>query len=259
MSFELLLVILTVVTGVLTALDKFVWAPRRARQMHTTRVPVLVEYSRSLFPIFLIVLLLRSFVAEPFRIPSGSMYPTLEIGDFILVNKFSYGLKLPVVQYPLVELGEPKRGDVIVFKYPKDPSLDYIKRVVGVPGDRIQYVNKQLTINGQPVPTRFVGKYHGEGAGMMMNGADIYEECLPDEGKCHQVLHDDETRAGRSLLNPVVVPPGHYFVMGDNRDHSNDSRYWGFVPARNIKGRAVFIWMNWDGGIHWDRIGKRIQ
>ncbi len=259
MNFELLLVVITGITGVIALVDRLVWAPRRAQAAVTEKVPVIVDYSRSLFPVFLIVLVLRSFVAEPFRIPSGSMYPTLEIGDFILVSKFSYGIKLPVSQQKLIDIGEPKRGDVIVFKYPQNPDLDYIKRVVGLPGDTIQYIDKHLIINGKPVPMRFKGVYHGEGSGKMMDGAKVYEECLPEEGKCHEILLDDETRPGKSLLTPIKVPPGHYFMMGDNRDHSNDSRYWGFVPERNLKGRAVLIWMNWDGTVHFNRIGKVIQ
>lgn len=259
MNFELILVLATAITGVVALVDRMVWEPARREAAVTEKVPVLIDYSRSLFPVLLIVLVLRSFVAEPFRIPSGSMYPTLYIGDFIVVSKFSYGIKLPVIQEKIIPVGEPKRGDVVVFKYPKDPDLDYIKRIVGLPGDTIQYINKQLIINGKPVDMRFVTKFHDTGAGAMLDGAGVYEECLPDESKCHHILLDDETRPGRSLLSPVRVPEGHYFVMGDNRDHSNDSRYWGFVPERNLKGRAVMIWMSWDDGIRFDRIGTLIK
>jgi len=259
MNFELLLVVITAITGVIALVDRLVWAPKRAQAAVDEKLPWWIDYSRSLFPVFLVVLVLRSFVAEPFRIPSGSMYPTLEIGDFIVVSKFSYGIKLPVLQTKLIDIGEPERGDVVVFKYPQNPDLDYIKRVVGVPGDKIQYIDKHLIINGQPVAMRFQGVYKGRGSGAMMDGAKVYEECLPQADSCHQILLDDETRPGKSLLTPITVPAGHYFVMGDNRDHSNDSRYWGFVPARYLKGRAVLIWMSWDEGIRFDRIGKVIQ
>ncbi len=259
MNFELLLVVVTAITGVIALVDRLVWAPKRAQAPVDEKLPWWIDYSRSLFPVFLVVLVLRSFVAEPFRIPSGSMYPTLEIGDFILVNKFSYGIKLPVIQAKVIPVGEPERGDVVVFKYPQNPDLDYIKRVIGLPGDTIEYVNKRLTINGRPVTMKYVGRYKGQASGAMMDGAKVYEECLPGEGGCHRVLLDDETRPGKSLLTPITVPAGHYFVMGDNRDHSNDSRYWGFVPERNLKGRAVLIWMNWDEGVHFNRIGKVIQ
>ncbi len=259
MNFELLLVVLTAITGVIALVDKLIWAPKRAEAAVTEKPPLLIDYANSLFPVFLFVLVLRSFVAEPFRIPSGSMYPTLEIGDFILVSKFSYGIKLPITQQTLIPIGEPVRGDVVVFKFPQNPELDYIKRVVGVPGDRIQYIDKQLFINGEPVKLTYKGLYKGQGSGAMMDGAKVYQECLPEAQRCHQILLDDETRPGKPLLTPITVPEGHYFVMGDNRDHSNDSRYWGFVPAKNLKGRAVLIWMNWDQGVHFDRIGKLIQ
>ncbi len=218
--------------------------------------PWWVEYSRSFFPVLFVVLVLRSFIAEPFRIPSGSMMPTLLVGDFILVNKFSYGLRLPVLHTKVLDLGEPKRGDVVVFRYPRDPSMDYIKRIIGLPGDRVAYFKKQLTINGKPVPQRLLGPYTGGGPYADANQL-LLEEDLPE------VKHD-------ILINPIrptvegeyVVPPGHYFVMGDNRDNSNDSRYWGFVPEENLVGKAMFIWMNWDfahGAFDFSRIGRGIH
>ncbi|AZR82522.1 MULTISPECIES: signal peptidase I [Piscirickettsiaceae] len=255
MSFELILVIITAITGVIVYVDRVVWKPKRDRSVTTEKEPVLVEYSRSLFPVFLIVLVLRSFVVEPFRIPSGSMYPTLEIGDFIVVNKFAYGVKLPVTQTKILPVGEPERGDVVVFKYPKDPDVDYIKRVIGLPGDEIAYYGKTLYINGNPVKQKLLGEYEGTASGKVMDGASLLEEFLEEHS--HDILLDPEKSS--QDMNTVVVPEGHYFMMGDNRDHSNDSRFWGFVPEKNLKGKAFAIWMNWDDGVHFDRIGKGIE
>ncbi len=256
MSFELILVVVTAITGVITYVDRIVWRPKRERALATENEPVLVEYARSLFPVFLVVLILRSFIIEPFRIPSGSMYPTLEIGDFIAVSKFSYGIKLPVTQTTVIPIDEPERGDVVVFTYPKDPAVDYIKRVIGLPGDEITYVGRTLFINGKALQQAPNGKYLGSESGAVMNGANIVTETMAN-GASYQVLMDmDKTSQD---MNTIVVPEGHYFMMGDNRDHSNDSRFWGFVPEKNLKGKAFGIWMNWDNGIHWGRIGKGIE
>ncbi|MBF6057920.1 signal peptidase I [Thiomicrorhabdus heinhorstiae] len=256
MSFELILVIVTAVTGVIAYVDRIIWRPKRMKSVTHRQEPIIVEYSRSLFPVFLVVLVLRSFIIEPFRIPSGSMYPTLEIGDFIAVNKFAYGVKLPVLQTKVIEIGEPERGDVVVFRFPKDPDVDYIKRVIGLPGDRITYIGRTIFVNDQPVELKPIGKYHGYASGAVMNGASEVEETLPGGKKHHILLDLDKSSID---MNTIVVPEGHYFVMGDNRDHSNDSRFWGFVPERNLKGKAFGIWMNWDDGLHWDRIGKGIE
>lgn len=252
MKLELILVVATLVTG-------FVWLVHALRHRggaadEERREPWYIEYSRSFFPVLFVVLLLRSFVVEPFRIPSGSMLPTLLIGDFILVNKFSYGIRLPVVHYRLVDTGKPARGEVAVFRFPGDPSEDYIKRVIGLPGDRIAYVDKQLSINGQPVVKVAQGAYE---AVDRMSGLPVYAEEIG--GHRFRTLIDPD-RPG--VEGETVVPPGHYFVMGDNRDHSNDSRYWGFVPEENLVGRAFIIWMNWDaeaGSVNFDRIGNRIE
>jgi len=260
LSFELILVIATAVTGVIAYLDKTIWRPQRLKSVTTVKEPIWIEYARSLFPVFLIVLVLRSFIVEPFRIPSASMYPTLEIGDFILVSKSAYGVKLPVTSTKILPIGEPERGDVIVFKYPKNPEVDYIKRVIGLPGDTVAYKDRVVYINGKPAYQKKMGVYVGTDSGRMMNGATIVEESLPLKSggvKKHLILIDQD----KSSFNmaPVKVPEGYYFMMGDNRDHSNDSRYWGFVPEKNLKGRAFMIWMNWDSGIHWGRIGEGIQ
>ncbi len=219
--------------------------------------PILVEYARSFFPIVLIVLLLRSFIAEPFRIPSGSMMPTLLVGDFILVNKFTYGIRLPVINKKIIELSEPNRGDIVVFRYPKDPTVDYIKRIVGLPGDKVVYSNKKLTINDLPVQQTSLGSYQGLGQGEEMSGAEDLLENLT--GVEHRIL----IRNGTPTVEFVyVVPEGNYFAMGDNRDNSNDSRYWGPVPEANLVGKAFFIWMSWDWqnkGVGFDRIGAVLK
>jgi signal peptidase I len=272
-DFPTLLVTATIITGLAWGVDALVWAPRRyrnARQLEqqgmspdsrevaaALREPTWVEYCKSFFPVILAVLLLRSFLVEPFRIPSGSMMPTLLVGDFILVNKYAYGIRLPVLNTKIIDIGEPQRGDVVVFRYPKDPSVDYIKRVVGLPGDRIGYYNKVLHINGKPVTQVPEGVYVGTGSGISMSGADERMEQLGDAR--HEILVMPHTP---SLEGEYVVKENEYFVMGDNRDNSNDSRYWGPVPEQNLVGKAFRIWMNWDtanGGIAWDRIGKKIQ
>jgi signal peptidase I len=252
MLFELILTLAVLIGGVLAAIDKFYLEKRRTAD---DPMPMVMDYARSLFPVLLIVLVLRSFVAEPFRIPSGSMYPTLHIGDFILVNKMSYGIRLPVIYNTLIETGKPDRGDVAVFRYPVEPDKDYIKRVVGLPGDKISYIAKTLYVNGQRIEQTHLGRYQTEGSGAVMNGAYLLDEDLL--GVQHQILIDKDRPAGDLL--EVVVPEGHYFMVGDNRDHSYDSRFWGFVPEENLKGRAFFIWMHFDSGIDFSRIGLSIR
>lgn len=218
------------------------------------RAPWWVEYGVSFFPVILFVFTLRSFVIEPFRIPSGSMLPTLQNGDLILVNKFQYGIRLPVLDKKVVEMGHPDRGDVVVFRYPVDPAVDYIKRVVGVPGDVIQYRNKVLSINDQPVEQVRDGDYFEPDRGAYIARyhetlGDTQHDILLNKRASQQLIamsdypYRDNCEYGASGVR-CVVPPGHYFVMGDNRDNSLDSRYWGFVPDENIVGRAFFIWMN---------------
>jgi signal peptidase I len=216
--------------------------------------PWWLDWTAGLFPVIIGVFILRSFLFEPFKIPSGSMIPTLLVGDLILVNKFHYGLRLPVLNTKLTEGTAPQRGDVMVFRYPPKPSLDYIKRVVGVPGDEVAYLNKRLSINGKPVPTNTLPEFFDED---VMRYFKQYEEVLGD--KPHRLLNDDnrpafvpgadefefKSNCHYSVEGVVCrVPQGHYFMMGDNRDNSLDSRYWGFVPDKNIVGRAFFVWMN---------------
>lgn len=263
-DFAAVLVGLAAFTGFVWAIDALFFAKGRAERAQVgsslgtevVREPLLVEYSRSFFPVILIVLIVRSFLAEPFRIPSSSMMPNLQDGDFILVNKFTYGLRLPVLDTKIVEFNLPERGDVVVFRYPVNPKENYIKRVVGLPGDEVVYRGKTVFINGEPQPQERVGRFIGVGAAREMDGADHLRETL--DGREHDILMKPN-QLGRLGEGRWVVPEGHYFVMGDNRDNSLDSRAWGFVPERNLVGRAFLIWMSWDSGIEFSRIGKSID
>jgi len=271
-DFEFLLVLATAVTGIFWLLDALFFAKSRRQQATSKTIPdpILVEYSKSFFPVLLAVMVLRSFLFEPFRIPSGSMMPTLLVGDFILVNKFSYGLRLPITHTRITEGDKPKRGDVIVFRYPKDESLDYIKRVIGLPGDHISYYNRRLTVNGKLVDITFDHKYEGLGD---LNGKLNNDGCDRKNASCDVFVEKFGNMEHMAMTNPDVryafdgeyfVPPGHYFVMGDNRDHSNDSRFWGYVPENNLVGKAIIIWMHWDwrpggSGLNINRIGTGIS
>ena len=284
-NFALLLFLATVVTGAYWLAERLYFLPRRRRaaqaiedaaaqrraeldRMGIAKVdldvqeakgrilmqPWWLDWTAGLFPVIATVFVLRSFLFEPFKIPSGSMIPTLLVGDLILVNKFTYGVRLPVIHTKLTEGNAPQRGDVMVFRYPPQPNMDYIKRVVGVPGDEVAYLNKRLSVNGQPVPTTAVPDFFDEGA---MRYFKQYEEQLGAQP--HRLLNNPEAPAFvqgasdfayrdhcRYSVEGVVckVPAGHYFMMGDNRDNSLDSRYWGFVPDANIVGKAFFVWMN---------------
>ena len=251
MSFALFLLLLLVVTGLVWLFDKYFL---RTKRLKDAKQPWWVEYSVSFFPVILVVFVLRSFLVEPFKIPSGSMIPTLLIGDFILVNKFTYGIRIPVINTKVIELNSPRRGDVMVFRYPADPLLDYIKRVVGLPGDRLEYRDKTLTINGRPVPQRQIGDYQSR------ERLQYFPRYLENfDGADHEIILEKETpgftarsmdfrHSGNCDYNggslACTVPARHYFVMGDNRDNSSDSRVWGFVPDENIVGKAFFIWLN---------------
>lgn len=253
MSFPAIMVSLVFVTGIIWLLDMFFWAPHRVKEQ---KDPLVVEYAKSFFPIILIVLIIRSFIAEPFRIPSGSMLPTLHIGDFILVNKFSYGVRLPVLNSKVLSTGEPERGDVVVFRYPKNPQVDYIKRVIGLPGDKVGYFNKTVYINGNAI-AQDVKEKNINLLSLVPARNELRFEQLGEVG--HDILVDPDRRL---IEGEAVVPEGEYFVMGDNRDNSNDSRFWGTVPEGNLVGQAFFIWMSWDlnaGGIVWNRLGSSIK
>ena len=249
-NLALILALLTLFSGVIVALDKLVWKTAD-RDDRTAPGPLgtLVEYSRSFFPVLIFVLVIRSFIFEPFRIPSGSMKPTLVVGDFIFVKKYSYGLRLPVTETKIVETGQPERGDVVVFRLPSDPSTNYIKRVVGLPGDEVIYERQRLTINGEMMRL--------DQNGEVFENAPVYLEDL--DGRLHKILIHEP---GHSKQDGVyIVPAGEYLMMGDNRDRSKDSRYIGTIPERYLVGEAVRIWMNFVPGElpDWGRIGTKIE
>ena len=291
LDFSLVLLLIAVVTGVFWLLDWAVLARRRAaaaraagKDPSVVPEPGTVDYARSFFPVAVIVLLLRSFVFEPFRIPSDSMMPTLLDGDFIIVNKYAYGLRLPIIDRKIVPIREPHRGDVVVFRYPPDPSINYIKRLVGLPGDRVQVQGDKLIVNGVAIPTSDRGLYEdGCYEGMHLaqetldhhphdimfcpTTGDIAVEPLP---ACKRHLSRGYVCPASDGLNSDhgdwpehVVPAGQYLMLGDNRDNSSDGRYWGFVPEDHLIGKATRIWLNWDwqrsGGPIWNRIGMKVQ
>ena len=291
MNFALILFLLVVATFVAWLFERFLFLPRRRRlaeakvteferaqaalapsqrvadhaaatvaiSAQALRQPLWLEYTAGLFPVIAVVFLLRSFVAEPFKIPSGSMIPTLLVGDLILVDKFSYGVRLPVINRKVIDVGLPERGDVMVFRYPRDPSMDYIKRVVALPGDRISYQDRRLRINGQEVPLTALGEYYDP---ERLTYSAQYSEKLGDLE--HRILTELDKPSYISGVESFpfrdrceytasgvacTVPPGHYFVMGDNRENSLDSRFWGFVPEQNIVGKAFFVWFHMESWI----------
>ena len=251
MNFALILVILSFVSGVIYLLDIIFWAKKRNEKQNPNKI---IEYARSFFPVFFIVLLLRSFLVEPFRIPSGSLEPTLLVGDFVAVNKFAYGLRLPVLEKKVIPISDPKTGQIAVFRWPPEPSYDYIKRVIGTPGDKISYHNKVLTVNGKEAKQTFVEYTMDESSGRPVAK---YQEDL------NGVVHNIFVRPDLPAVDyDVVVPEGNYFMMGDNRDDSADSRFWGFVPNNYLRGRAFLVWMSWNGktdSVRWNKIGSLIH
>lgn len=294
LDFSAVLLGITVVTGAVWWLDAWILRHRRAgaaraagKEPHTVPEPGTVDYARSFFPVALVVLVLRSFIFEPFRIPSDSMMPTLLDGDFIVVNKFAYGLRLPVLNRKFLELGAPQRGDVVVFRYPLDTRMNYIKRLVGLPGDQVEVRSDRLYVNGTAVPFKVIGNYN-DGCYVNMQLAeehlgdhvhqamlcpvplDFTPEPLPGCNRRHirgYVCGSERGAAAALFMGPQVfsrvVPPGHYLMIGDNRDNSEDGRVWGFVPEENLVGKATRIWFNWDpqrtGGPIWSRIGSAIH
>ncbi|GGI85365.1 signal peptidase I [Legionella impletisoli] len=251
MNFALLLVSLTLVTGLIALIDLLYWSKKRTPLQKQAKI---IELSRSFFPVFLIVLLLRSFIIEPFRIPSGSLEPTLLVGDFVAVNKFAYGLRLPVLETKVLPISNPKTGEIAVFRWPPNPSYDYIKRVIGVPGDKVVYRDKKLTINGVEMKQDFIEYTMDESSGKPVAK---YQEIL------NGIKHDIFIRPDVKPVDfEVEVPEGHYFVMGDNRDDSADSRYWGFVADKYLRGKAFLVWMSWNsntGMIRWSKLGSVIH
>ena len=256
MDFALILVVATAITGLVWLADVLLFRPRRRAGGKAANEPIMVEYARSFFPVLLLVLLLRSFLFEPFRIPSGSMMPTLLDGDFIFVNKFVYGLRLPVLNAKILQIGEPERGDVVVFRLPSNPSINYIKRVVGLPGDTVEYdvEQRQLTINGEVMEIEPVGTYAED------SSYRVLRETLGERE--HDILW---MRVPSDYGGIYHVPEGHYLMMGDNRDNSADGRTQtvGYVPEANLVGRASRIWLSWrwpsQGGPRWSRIGKGVH
>ena len=281
LTFPIVLVFLTFIAGITWMLDSLVFAKLR-KQNAIRSMPAgvseqiqresdsniekidyrsnhwFIDSCRSLFTVIFVVLILRSFVAEPFQIPSESMLPTLENGDFILVNKFTYGIRLPAIDTKIIEVGQPERGDVVVFKYPQNPKVDYIKRVVALPGDRISLINNVIHINGKAMKQIVYGP-----VGVTGKGETVIEFEEDLDGAKHMGYHVkgrgypvNYWRPSELFGNGILVPEGHYFVMGDNRDNSQDSRFWGFVPEENLRGKAFFIWFNWG---EWSRIGNSIE
>jgi len=268
LGFAAVLLLATVITGSIWLIDGLIKSKIRAKD---SGEPVLVEMARSFFPVILIVFLLRSFLYEPFKIPSGSMEPTLLVGDFILVNKYTFGVRVPVINKKIMDVNLPQRGDVMVFRYPINPGRDYIKRVVGIPGDTVTYQNKQLIINGKAVKQEKAGIFTQINQRLEMRQFEVFKESLSD--KPHTMMVDSKAAAfnlggvfskfaykNNCAYNEdgfsCTVPPGNYFMMGDSRDNSEDGRYWGFVPEENIVGKAVLVWMNFSAI---KRVGTTIE
>jgi len=243
-----LLVILTFASLIVWLIDKFLFATKR--KIQNKKEPLLVDYARSLFPIFLAVLIIRAFIIQPFRVPTGSLEPTVMPNDFVAVSQFAYGLRLPVTYTKIVPIGEPKHGDIVVFRYPVNPKIDFVKRAIGLPGDHLVYKNKILFINGQEMKQTFV-----------RNGFDVEPgETIPVKvmqenlfGIKHEILIRED--GGETGDFDITVPAGYYFMMGDNRDDSADSRIWGFVPEQNLIGKAFMIWLSWEHGVRFSRMG----
>ena len=258
-DFEFILVAAVIVSAIIWLIDSLLFAKKRTAEAspRPAQDPLLVEYAKSFFPVLFAVMILRSFVYEPFRIPSGSMMPSLLVGDFILVDKFHYGLRLPVLHSKVTAGDEPRRGDVAVFRFPGNESLDFIKRIIGLPGDHVSYYNRRLMVNGEPLAIDFKETFPGQGNGSdNMRGGEVHIEQI--DGASYTIMTDPKVNF--SANGELIVPDGHYFVMGDNRDHSNDSRFWGYVPEENLVGRAVTVWMHWDWrdggtGLDFSRIG----
>lgn len=269
--FAIGLLIATVASGVVYLIDKFAFEKsRKAEVLANTpdfdsltkkqkkeklKAPLVADYCRSLFPVFLIVFLIRSFIGEPFKIPSGSMLPGFKIGDYLIVNKFAWGVRFPVWDKVLIPVSKPKRGDVVIFHFPVDTKVDFIKRVIGVPGDKISYINKRLFVNGKPVPTKLIDHQILQ-SDSPTNAVEVNQEIA--DGHVYQVANMPWLPAW-SFKN-VTVPKGHYFVMGDNRDNSEDSRYWGFVPYSYLVGKPEIVFFSWgNNGILWNRIGHIVS
>jgi signal peptidase I len=278
--FAIILVILTIASGVVSLIDILFFAKARAAvvkaqpdfaglnkkaKKERLKAPLVADYARSLFPVFLIVLCVRSFIVEPFRVPTGSMLPTIQLNDFLLINKFAYGVRLPIIDKVIIPVGTPQRGDIMVFHYPVYTGVDYIKTVVGLPGDKISYLNKKLYINGELAPEQFVQNTiepnNSNLSAIDPSGtvsATVVQEYQQTIGDHTHTIYNSPIAPAVDFKN-LVVPAGEYFMMGDNRDNSDDSRFWGFVPAKDIVGKAFLIWMSWDSNtdsVRWHRLGS---
>ena len=269
--FELILFILTLASGVIALIDLMFFAKARKEAVlqnigdmqlskkarkEAFRAPLLADYARSLFWVFLLVFLLRSFVIEPFRVPTGSMLPTIQLNDYLFVSKLSYGVRLPFTNKTIIQTGHPERGDVMVFHYPVYPHVDFIKTVIGIPGDHITYKNQQLYVNGKLVAKTYLKTaIEPDNQNLGNTVVKVYQETL---GTHKHTIYNTPGQEGISFTN-LIVPKGEYFVMGDNRNNSDDSRYWGFVPAKNIVGKALFVWFSWNSNVPWTKFWHKVR
>lgn len=261
-DFPFILVCLTAISGLIWLVDALIFARKRQPVYNAEGklvLPMLAEYARSFFPVLFIVLIIRSFLFQPFRVPTGSLEPTVMPGDFLVVNMFAYGLRLPVWHHKVLNVAEPKRGDIMLFRWPVNQKMDFVKRVVGLPGDHISYINKVFYINGVEAKQTPVGSATDtDDSGVNSWPVQVVEEDLGG------VKHKIYLRADRPAedFKDLVVPQGHYLMIGDNRDSSNDSRYWGFVPEQNIIGKALYTWLSWDtehNRVRWERFGTKLS
>lgn len=267
-NFELILFYAVIVCGLIALFDMIFLSKKRQlayadkikgmTNPPELKLPMIIDYARSFFPLLLLVFLLRSFFYEPFRIPSGSLEPTLSVGDFILVSKYQYGIRLPIIHKKIISINEPKRGDIVVFRWPPNPSINFIKRVIGLPGDHISYINKILYVNGKEIPQEYQGiSTDRDDEGHVWQVQERIEDFF---GIKHSIYENDSVP--KYDFKDIIVPEGMYFMMGDNRDNSADSRIWGFVPEANILGKANYVWMSWnsnDHSVRWHRLGKKIH
>jgi len=244
-DFAFYLTLAVLVTGVIALLDICFWAKKRRQAGR--KQPIIIEYARAFFPVLFIVLIIRSFVVQPYRVPTSSLVPTIVPGDFIVVKQYEYGLRLPIWNYKIFEVGEPQRGDIVLFRFPPNPKITYVKRLIGLPGDHIVYRDKVLYINGDKAEQKLLEKTHYIDENGIYYVVDRLEENLT--GVKHQIIV--QPIGGEIRDYDVVVPPNHYFMMGDNRDNSGDSRSWGFVPEENLIGQAFVVFMSWDTNAHW--------
>lgn len=262
-NFSLILLVITLAFGLIWLIDILFWRKHRKSTVGKVKYPLIVDYARSFFPILLIVLIIRSFIVQPFRVPTGSLEPTILPGDFILVNQFAYGLHFPVFNWEILPLGKPKRGDIVVFHWPVNSQRDFVKRVVGLPGDHISYINKILYINGKAAKQKFIGYASDSNSptGPSWTVKVMQENLFGIKHNIYLCVNNNSHCPIAMVQNyhDLIVPPGEYFMMGDNRDNSDDSRYWGFVPEKDLVGKAFLIWLSWNSATHrvrWQRIGK---